>query len=164
MDENEKDKGRRGFLKDAALLTALPFLPLGLLQGTGQPSNIKIVEWTTHELSDGEVFAGTFAVNGAEVRARILRVDSGPTYTLFSHIVIGQKTHMQVINGTKAKGEPDGDRRLDTLRVTRFEPDGTAVQLEPRQVSVVTSHPYAGLSPEETLKAFMADKAAGRWE
>ena len=161
MDENEKDKGRRGFLKDAALLTALPFLPLGLIQGTGQPSNVKIVEWTTHELSDGEVFAGTFAVDGAEVRARILRVESRSTYTVFSHILLGERTHVQVING--AKGEQQGDRRLDTTRVTRFETDGTAVQQDPQVLKVITSHPYAGLSPEETLRQFQADWAAGRW-
>jgi hypothetical protein len=153
MDE----KPRRDFLKDAALLAAVPFLSIKALTG----SDFKIVEWKPIDLADGQLFTGTMLINGKEARAHILRVEEKETYSIFARVVLPGKTLSQFIAGTK--GEQQGDRRLDTLRVTRFEADGTAIQQIPQVVGVVTSHPYAGLPPDEMLKQFQADKAAGRW-
>src|SRR5215831_6440179 len=134
MDE----KDRREFLKDAALLATAPFLPISAALASG--SDFKILEWKPIDLPDGQLFTGTILSKGKEIRAHTLRLEGKETYSVFSRIVTPEKTLTQFIEGTK--GEQQGDRRLDTLRVTRFEADGTAVQQEPQIVAVLTSHPY----------------------
>jgi hypothetical protein len=176
-----ESKDRRKFLGEAAVLASLSFLPSDVLAQADEQEreklgaeqsgpawlqlseSLRVVEWNPVELADGQEFTCTLSLRGSEFRSYVRRVDAGKTYSLFRYTALPNgKTAIGVINGTK--GEQKGDYRLDTVQQTRIEADGTVVRQQPAVVRVLTTHPYAGLSPDETVQQFLSDKAAGRFE
>jgi hypothetical protein len=184
MSENNgvEAKDRRKFLGDATALISISLLPAEplALQGSsaspeqaaaeslkGNPAwldlanSIKVIEWNPVELRDGLEFSSTLSINGVESRSYVRRVDAGKTYSVFHYAVLpNEKTVVNIVNVTKS--EQQGDYRLDTVQVTRIEPDGTVIRQQSTVGRVLTTRPYSGLSPQETIQRFLEDRAAGR--
>jgi hypothetical protein len=159
-------KDRRKFLGDAATLAAsLSILPgiLPSFAGQGDLSQVKILAWEDHELPDGRESSGKLGFNQLQIGVYMRRVEADSSYVVFSTMALpGAATFTRVVSATK--GPVEGDVRLDTMQATTIKPDGAVSRNDPRQVKVLISHPYAGLSPQETLDAFSEDRAAGRWD
>jgi hypothetical protein len=171
-------KDRRKFLGEAAALASLSLFPAELLgQLTPQQKDalaggptwsqfqnlIKVVDWDPVDLRDGQEITWSFEIKGQQVRGYLRRVNVGNTYVLFQRIgLLNGKTLIAVINGTK--GQEEGGYRLDSIQITRLEPDGTAVRQQPSVVRVLPGSLYAGLTPQQTIDRFLEDKAEGRVE
>jgi hypothetical protein len=168
---------RRGFVQDTALVG------LGIvLGGTGiassaleagashlaGPVRYKVLQWNLSPAVDGQQeFRCSLEATGANgsdiVHVYVRKIERGDSYLVIHHVSASRLSPASTAVVTGLKGSIEGDFRRDRISVETIHQDGSVHQLPQREVRVLMTHPYQGLSPQDTVDQFLQDKASGRW-
>jgi hypothetical protein len=169
---------RRGFVQDTALVGLGAVLggmgvtasatQVGRMSGLGEPVRHKILEWSLSPKTGGQqefrCSLEATGTNGSDVvYVYVRKIDRDDSYLVISHVSASRVAPACTTIVTGLKGPIEGDYRKDQISVETIHQDGSVHQAPQREVKVLLTHPYQGLSPQDTLDQFLQDKAAGRW-
>ena len=91
---------------------------------------------------------------GSVVIKQFLRkLDFGEVYTVTVHLTRGNEP-AQTILTTGTKGPIEGDYRVDQVEMVLLRADGAVVKVPSREVRVLLSNPYEGMSFDQVLQQF----------